>query len=227
MKPALSRAFSLPFWILFLLAAALPCPALAVKREVIRGAQEDFGGRSYRLKVDLQGTNYLSVPNVMTAKGFKYQGRQFPVLFHKMQMVYLDRVSNDSSKTVALTVYRTKDDAGQIRGSLPSAPMNPATAGAAETALGAFARAFSTTVILELTAEKKDLPGQRQQILELLRQVFYVKEEPSFEEKEAFIRENPDLSIPRLVEMTGLPEEMVRRIRDRGPEPDPPPKSSD
>lgn len=206
--------------------ALLPRPALAVKRDVVRGFQEDFGARTYRLRVDLQATNYMSVPNVMTAKGFKYLGRQFPVLFRKMQMVYLDRISNESGQSVALTIYRSRDDAGQIRGSMPSAPMNPA-AGASETALGSFAREFSTTVILELTAEKTDLDGQRAQILDLLQKVFYVREEPTFEEKEAFIRENPDLPIRKLVEMTGLPEQAVRRILEHHPAEPPPQKPSE
>ena len=226
MKPPTLRISSLPLWVLLVLSAVFPGPALAVKREVIRDFQEDFGGRSYKLRVDLQGTNYMSVPNVMSAKGFKYQGRQFPVLFHRMQMVYLDRISNETGKSVALTIYRSKNDAGQIRGSIPSAPMNPA-AGASETALGSFARDFSTTVVLELTAEKKDLDGQREQILDLLQKVFYVRAEPSFDEKEAFIRENRDLPIQKLMDLTGLPEQAVRNILEHRPADPPRQKPSD
>ena len=225
MKSPTLRIPSLPLWVLLVLLAS-PTTALAVKREVIRGYQEDFGGRTYRLRVDLQGTNYMSVPNVMTARGFKYQGRQFPVLFHRMQMVYLDRISNESGKSVALTIYRSRNDAGQIRGSIPSAPMNPA-AGASETTLGSFARDFSTTVVLELTAEKQDLDGQRGQILDLLQKVFYVREEPTFEEKEAFIRENRDLPVPKLMEMTGLPEQAVRNILEHKPAEPPSQKPSE
>jgi hypothetical protein len=210
------RISSLPLWVFLVLVVLVPRPALAVKRDVIRGFQEDFGGRTYRLRVNLQGTNYMSVPNVMSAKGFKYVGREFPVLFRRMQMVYLDRISNESGKSVALTIYRTKNDAGQIRGSIPSAPMNPAS-GASETALGSFARDFSTTVILELTAEKTDLDAQREQILELLQKVFYVREEPTFEEKQAFIRENRDMPVQKLMDLTGLPEQAVRQILEHKP----------
>ena len=225
MKSPSLRISSPPLWVLLVLMAVFSQPALAVKREVIRDFQEDFGGRSYKLRVDLQGTNYMSVPNVMSAKGFKYQGRQFPVLFHRLQLVYLDRISNETGKSVALTIYRSRNDAGQIRGSIPSAPMNPA-AGASETALGSFAREFSTTVVLELSAEKKDLDGQREQILDLLQKVFYVREEPSFEEKEAFIRENRDLPIPKLMDLTGLPEQAVRHILEHKPAEPPPQEPS-
>ena len=186
----------------------------AAKREVIRALQEDIAGHSYRLRVDLQGTNYLSVPNIVTAEGFRYRGRHFPVLFRQMETVYVDRVSNDGAQAVALTLYRSKKDAGQIRGAIPAAPMGPAAPGA-ETALGSFARDLSTSVILELLADKNDLAAQRAEILELLGRVFYFKVEPTYEEKEAFILSHRDLPLPKLGELTDLPEEMIRGILER------------
>lgn len=182
----------------------------AVKREVIKSFQADFGEHTYRLRVDLQGTNYLSVPNVVTDKGFSYQGRQFAVMFREMEMVYLARFTNAGSSEVALTIYRNKDDAEQIRGAVPSTPFGPAAG--TEVALGAFARDLSTTVTLELHSPKHDLPAQKEEILRLLNRLFYLKDEPTAEEKEAFIRSHPQLSLAKLSHLTGMPEEVVRGI---------------
>ena len=189
--------------------------ARGVKREVIRDLQADFAGHSYRLRADLQGTNYLSVPNVVTDEGVRYRGRQFSVLFRQMERVYLERISNDGGKSVTLTLYRNKKDAEQVRGAIPPAPYAPGGPGT-ETTLGNFARDLSTTVILELRAEKTDPAGQREEVLQLLGRVFYLKEEPTYEEKEAFILSHPDLPLAKLAVATGLSEEVVRRILERG-----------
>jgi hypothetical protein len=185
--------------------------ARAVKREVIKDFQEEFAGHSYRLRVDLQGTNYLAAPNVVNDAGFAYRGRQFPVLFHQLEMVYLDRVSNDGNQAVGLTIYRSKDDAGQIRGALSPAPFGPGQQ-STESMLGSYARGFSTSVTLELKSDKKDIPGQRDEIRRLLDQVFYIKQEPTEQEKESFVLSHPDYPIPKLMERTGLPEAMIRSI---------------
>ena len=188
----------------------------AVKREIIKTYQEEFAEHSYRLRVDLQGTNYLSVPNVATDRGFGYRGRQFPVMFREMEMVYLARFSNAGGNEVALTIYRTKEDAEQIRGAVPSTPFGPAAG--TEIALGAFARDLSTTVTLVLQSEKKDLPAQREEILRLLNRLFYIKEEPTAEEKEAFIRSHSQLPLQKLSNLTGMPEEMIRTILEASKE---------
>ena len=202
------RRFSLPtsLGIAMLLCVS---DAGAVKREIIKSFQEDFGGHTYRLRVDLQGTNYLSVPNVVTDSGFSYKGRQFAVMFREMEMVYLARFTNAASSEVALTIYRNKDDAEQIRGAVPSAPFGPA---AGTDMLGAFARDLSTTVTLELHSAKHDIPAQKEEILRLLNRLFYLKDEPTAEEKEAFIRSHPQLSLPKLSHLTGMPEEVIRTI---------------
>jgi len=190
--------------------------AWAVKREIIRNFQEEFAQHTYRLRVDLQGTNYLSVPNVVTEKGFSYRGRQFPIMFRAMEMTYLARVSSGGSNIVDLTIYRSKKDAEQIRGAVPSAPFGPAAG--TETALGSFARDISTTVTLELKADKNDSAAQRAEIVELLSRVFYIKAEPTLEDKEAYIRSHSDLPVPKLAENTGWPEAMVKKILDTRPE---------
>lgn len=195
---------------LFIALAGCLTEAGAVKREVIKTYQDEFAEHSYRLRVDLQGINYLSVPNVVTDRGFNYQGRQFPVMFRELQMVYLARFSNAGGNEVALTIYRTKEDAEQVRGAVPSTPFGPAAG--TEIALGAFARDLSTTVTLVLRSEKKDLAAQKDEILRLLNKLFYIKTEPTAEEKEAFIRSHADLPLPKLSSLTGLPEEMIRAI---------------
>ena len=181
----------------------------AVKREIIKSFQEDFGDHTYRLRVDLQGTNYLSVPNVVTDSGFGYRGRQFAVMFSEMEIVYLARFSNAASNEVALTIYRSKEDAEQIRGAVPSAPFGPA---AGTDVLGSFARDLSTTVTLELRSGKHDLPAQKDEILRLLNRLFYMKDEPTAEEKEEFIRTHAQFSLPKLSRLTGMPEAVVRGI---------------
>jgi hypothetical protein len=188
----------------------------AVKREIIKSFQEEFAEHTYRLRVDLQGTNYLSVPNVVTDSGFRYRGRQFAVMFREMEMVYLARVSNSGSQEVALTIYRNQTDAEQIRGAVPSAPFGPAAG--TEVALGSFARDLSTTVTLELHSAKNDIPSQREEIVRLLGRLFYLKEEPTAEEKEAFIRSHAQLPLPKLAQLTGLTEEMIRKILESGKE---------
>ncbi len=188
----------------------------AVKREIIKSFQDDFGEHTYRLRVDLQGTNYLSVPNVVTDSGFSYRGRQFAVMFREMEMVYLARFSNAGGSEVALTIYRNKNDAEQVRGAVPSTPFGPAAG--TEIALGAFARDLSTTVTLELHSAKHDLPAQKEEIVRLLNRLFYLKGEPTAEEKEAFIRSHAQLPLPKLSQLTGMPEEVIRTILETGKE---------
>jgi hypothetical protein len=198
----------------------LATDAAAVKREVIKEFQDELAGRNFRLRVDLQGTNYLAVPNIANHEGFHYRGRQFPVLFREMEMVYVDRVFNDGNKAVALTLYRNKRDAGQIRGAIPAPPLGP-VGQSAETTLGSFARDLSTTVILELRAEKSDPDSQRGQIRELLSRVFYYNVEPTHAEREAYILSHRDVPVFKLSETTGLPEEMVKQILKRDAPPAP------
>jgi len=202
-------------FVIALALAFLPCPrAWAVKRDIIRSFQEEFADHDYRLRVDLQGTNYLSVPNFVNENGFHYRGRQFPVMFRAMEMVYLARLSNAGSNVVDLTIYRSKKEAQQIRGAVPAAPFGPA---AGTDTVGSFARDLSTTVTLELRAGKDDTKAQREEILQLLGRIFYIKTEPTEEEKEAYIRSHADLSLTKLSEATGLPEQMIKQILATSP----------
>jgi hypothetical protein len=203
----------------FIVCTLCTSDAGAVKREIIKTFQDEYAEHTYRLRVDLQGTNYLSVPNVVTDSGFAYRGRQFGVMFREMEMVYLARFSNAAANEVALTIYRNKQDAEQVRGAVPSTPFGPAAG--TEVALGAFARDLSTSVTLELHSAKKDLTAQREEIVRLLDKLFYMKEEPTATEKEAFIRSHAQLPLPKLSKLTGMPEEMIKAILDEG-KPEPP-----
>jgi len=215
--PLRIRPFTLGL-LLLLPLALLASDAWAVKREVVKEFQDEIAGRTFRLRVDLQGTNYLAIPNIVSREGFHYRGRQFPVLFREMEMIYVDRVSSDGNKTVALTLYRNKKDAAQIRGAIPPPPLGPAGQNA-ETTLGSFARDLSTTVILELRAEKKNPEAQRGEIRELLSRVFFYNMEPTHAEREAYILSHRDVPVFKLAETTGLPEEMVKEILKRDAEP--------
>lgn len=188
-------------------------PAFAVQRTVIRQLQGDYAGHTYQLRTDLRSTNYLARPNVVDGRGFRFQGRDFPVLFRHMETVYLDRIANEGKKTVVLTVYRNRREAKQIRGSVPAAPLPVGPD--RTTTLGNFARDLSTSVLLELSADKDDPAAQSREITELLNRVFYLKEAPTFEEKEAFVRSHPDLPIPKLVDLTGLSREVIEGILKR------------
>src|SRR5713101_2003651 len=126
--------------------------ASAMKREVIRQLQEDFAGHTYQLRTDLRGTNYLVSSNVVDEHGIRYHGRELPVLFRQMETVYLDRIFNDGERAVTLALYRSRNDARQIRGAVPAAPIPVGPD--RDATLGSFARDLSTSVTLEVTAGK-------------------------------------------------------------------------
>ena len=184
--------------------------ASAVRREVVRDLQDEFGGRSFQLRVDLQRTNYFSAANVLDARGLTHQGRTLATLFLQMETVFLERVVSDGGKSVALTVYRNRDEAQRIRGAVPGQAFP--VGGDLGATMGNFARDLSTTVVLEVAAEKSDPDAQQRQFLELLDRLFYMKTAPTYEEKEAFITAHRTLPLGRLTEITGLSDEVVRGI---------------
>ena len=197
---------------LLLFAAALfsPGTALAVKREIIKELQSEYAGHTYQLRMDLRGTDYFAAFNVVSEQGTHYRGRELAIMFYRMETVYLERVTSEAGNEVRLTLYRNRTDARQVRGSIPGAPLPVGPD--RETTLGAFARDFSTNVILELKAGKDEMEAQRGQIASLMERLFYLKEMPTYEEKEEFILSHPDLPLPRLREITGFNEDLVRGI---------------
>jgi hypothetical protein len=175
--------------LLFLAALLLPAPSFAVKRDTIKEMQEEYAGRAYQLRIDLRGTDFFAAFNVLTDQGAHYRGRELAIIFYRMETVYLDRISNESEREIRLSIYRNRNDAR---------------------------RDLSTEVILEVRAGKKEPSLQREQITALMGQLFYLKETPTYEQKEAFILSHRDLPLQRLTSITGFGEDQVRGILMKG-----------
>lgn len=197
-------------FLLIALSLSFPATALAVKRSLVKELQSGYAGRTYPLRLDLRGTDYFAALNVVNDQGVHYRGREQVILFYRMETVYLDRVSNEGGQEVRLTLYRNRNDALQIRGSVPAAPM-PAGPGR-ESTLGSFARDLSTAVILELRAGKDDPVAQGAELAALMANLFYLKDLPTYDQKEEFILSHPDLPLARLASITGLAQDLVQGI---------------
>ncbi len=191
----------------------LPAQAFAVKRDIIKEFHSEYAGRTYQLRLDLRGTDYFASVNVVDEKGVHYRGRELPIMFYQMETVYVDRISNEGDREVRLTLYRNRNDARQIRGSIPAAPLPVGPD--RDASVGMFARQLSTNVVLEVAAGKGYPSAQRQQLTELLERLFFIKEAPTFDQKEAFILTHPDLPLARLMTITGLNEDMVTGIQKK------------
>jgi hypothetical protein len=81
----------------------------------------------------------------------------------------------------------------------------------------AFARAGSTSVILELQSGKKDPAAQRAEIDTLMRRLFYIDAEPTRLELEQYILDHRTTSVGRLAATTGLTTDAVRRVLEAAP----------
>jgi hypothetical protein len=181
-----------------------------VSREVARDIRDAYEGRTLRLRLDLHSAAHSVEPNVLALAGMGYGREGSPVLFHRMEMVFLDRVTSEGGSRVSLTIYRSEGEALALRATAIPAPAlgNPA---AAQTT-AAFARTGSTTVILELAAGRKDPAGQRREITALMDRLFYVDAQPSRDEVEAFVLQHRDWSVARLAALTGLTQDEVRAL---------------
>lgn len=188
-------------------------PAGAVKRELIKDVRAGYEGTTLRLRVDLRPADVATVPNVISAEGIGYARERSPVLFHRLQEVYIDRVTNKGKKEVGLTIYRNAGQAGQFRSLSvpPPALANPNAGGT----LAAFARDDSTDVALELKANKNDIDAQRREIGSLLRRLFYIDSEPTRQELEEAVFRHRDAPMGQLRALTGLDAEEIREILER------------
>jgi hypothetical protein len=81
-----------------------------------------------------------------------------------------------------------------------------------ESTLGSFARDLSTAVILELRAGKDDPVAQGAELAALMANLFYLKDLPTYDQKEEFILSHPDLPLARLASITGLAQDLVQGI---------------
>jgi hypothetical protein len=205
-------------------ALLLGAPAGAVKRDVYNGLRAEYEGLTFRLRIDLRPATAAGSPNVVSAAGVGYARERTPVLFHRLQPVYLDRISNDGGQRVGLTVYRSADQARQYRALAipPPAIVNPNASGT----LAAFAQTDSTSIIIELQAGRKEPDRQRGEIETLMRRIFYVAEEPSREELEEAVLRLRGASMAEMRALTGLETDEIRAILERAAPAVPPPDQS-
>jgi hypothetical protein len=206
---------------LLMLAAVLlsASPADAVKRDLFRNVRAEYEGMTFRLRIDLRPANVAGTPNVVSTAGVGYVRERSPVLFHRLQKVYIDRVTNEGKQSIGLTIYRSADQADQYRALAipPPALANPH----ASSTLAAFAQTDSTEVVIELQAGKKEPGAQLEEIETLLRRIFYIASEPTREEYEEIILRNRGASIGQLRALTGLETDEIVEILE-GVSPDRP-----
>ena len=185
----------------------------AVPRKTYRAFRDRYEGMTLRLRVDLRPATHAGPANTASTEGIGYGRERSPVLFSRLERVYLDRVTSEGARRLGLTVYRSQEEAYRLRASAIPQPsiVNPH----ASSTLAAFAQLGSTTIVLELKAGKKEPDRQREEIGSLLGRVFYLDAEPSREELEQFILEHRTDPIGRLREVTGLEGGEIRAILDR------------
>jgi len=193
-------------------------PALrAVQRDTYKDIRGRYEGLSLRLRIDLKAAGRATDPNVVSLDGVGYPSERSPILFTALDTVYVQRITNEGGTRLGLTVYRSQEEADRLRASaIPMPSMANPNYGRT---LATFALQGSTSVILELKAEKKDAPAQLAEIEALLDRVFYLKSEPTREELEIFVRRHTGWPISRLRAATGLAEEDIRALLKEAAEP--------
>jgi hypothetical protein len=195
------------------IAAAVPC--LAVAHAVLSELRPRYEGRTLRLRADLRSSASAIEPNVMTMEGMGYAKKEAPVLFGRLETVYLERMASEGGTRISLTVYRNQDEIKQLRATaVPPPAITGIPTGMSPNS--AFARSGSTSVILELTAPKNDPYAQQREIETMLGKLFYLDGDPTREELEQFVREHHGWPLPRLAAVTGLPEDDIRSILSLG-----------
>jgi hypothetical protein len=186
-------------------------PALAVAHSVISQLRPQYEGRTLRLRVDLRSSASAIEPNVMTMEGMGYAKKETPVLFGRLESVYLERLASEGGTRVSLTIYRSEDEIRQLRATAVPPPAITGIPTGMSPSPG-FARSGSTSVILELSAPKSDPTAQQKQIEEMLGRVFYLDGDPPREDLEQFVRAHRGWPLPRLAAVTGLPEDDIRSL---------------
>ncbi len=219
-----SLAIVLVLLMVALLVASPPRRAEAVNHDTYRSVRGRYEGLTLRLRIDLDQVTGAHVPNVVSLDGIGHGRENAPVLFGRMERVFLQRVTNEGGTRLDLTIYRTQQEADRFRASAIPQPSyaNPNYG----RTLAAFAQLGSTNVTLELKAGKKDPEGQEREIETLLDRVFYLNAEPTREEMEQFVRQRRGLSIQRLRELTDLDAATLRAILDEAPADAAPPQGS-
>ncbi len=192
------------------LLAALIGSLEAVQRRIVREVRDRYEGSSMRLRVDLRAATRADDPNVIGRGEPALTRKAAAVLFNEFETVYVGRIAREGRSRLNLTVYRSREEAERLRASaVPPPPGAPPSYGGT---LGVFAQQSSTSVILELEAEKSEPDRQREEIEALLRRVFYVDAKPTFEDLESYVRRHPGLPVPVLRARTGLDPERIRAL---------------
>jgi hypothetical protein len=209
------QARALP--VLALLSILATGPASAINRGTFKEIRGRYQGLRLRLRIDLRPANVAGPPNVVSRTGVGYARERAPVLFNRLEQVFIERVNSEGSRRLGLTVYRSEEEARQLRALAIPQPgyINPNAAGT----LAAYARLGSTSVLLELETGRKDGTGQLREIEGLFARLFYIDSEPTRDEIESFIIQHRGAAIPWLRAVTGLDAEEVRSILDRAPDP--------
>jgi hypothetical protein len=193
-----------------ILAAALATTSIvAVERHVYRDIRGRYEGLTLRLRLDLKAATQAPIPNVLSLEGLGYGSERAPILFGRLEKVFVERVTREGGTRLGLTLYRSREEADRLRASAVPSPLmpNPNFGGT----LAAFARQGSTSVILDLRAGKKDPDAQQAEIEVLLDRLFY-RDEPPREELENYVRTHPAMPISRLQAVTGLDADTIRRL---------------
>jgi len=196
-----------------LLAVAASPPALGVARDVVNEVRGVYEGRTLRLRLDLKSAASAIEPNVLTLEGIGYGRPDAPVLFGRLETVYLERMASEGGDRLSLTVYRSREEMQQLRATAIPPPGIGGTPIGMQPMSG-FARAGSTMVIFELLAKKKDTAAQRAEIDTLMKRLFYLDDAPESGDLEEFVRQHRGWPIPRLAAVTGLSPDEVRAILD-------------
>ncbi len=184
--------------------------AAAIDHDLGRALRDLYEGHTLRLRLDLRSAAHAVEPNVLGLEGIGYGRESSPVLFNRLETVYVERVTSEGGSRVGLTVYRSEEEMRRLRSSAIPPPIMGIPGAMQPQAL--FARDGSTSVILELRAGKKDAVAQREEIDTLLRRLFYIDAEPTRQEIEQFIVEHRTMPVGRLAATTGLSAEEVRSV---------------
>jgi len=196
--------------VLALLAGAAG-PAGAVPRDVVNEARGVYEGRTLRLRMDLRSASSGIEPNVLTLEGMGYARSEAPVLFGRLETVYVERLASEGGDRLSLTLYRSLEEMRQLRATaIPPPTMGGTPIGMQP--MSGFARTGSTLVLFDLLAGKKDPAGQRGEIDILMKRLFYIDDAPDRPELEDFVKQHRGWPVQRLAATTGLSPEDIRTL---------------
>ncbi len=189
---------------------AVVVPAHAIDRDLYKDLRSRYEGMTLRLRIDLKVATQSTFPNRIGLDGVGYGRESAPVLFGKLESVFIDRMTSEGGTRLGLTVYRSEEESIRTRAmAIPQPGMANPNLGRT---MAAFAAQDSTSLVLELKASKQDPQGQLAEIETLLDRVFY-RSDPTHEELVDFVRAHAGWPLARLRTLTGLPVEQIRAIQ--------------